>query len=491
MKTFSRRKFLTQATNSLAAAGVTSLLAQSAWSQAKGANDLIRVAVVGVGWKGGQHVEEFSKIPGVQVAALCDADLQRANEAATKLREAHQKVTVYQDYRKLLEDKAIDAVVIATPNHWHALMTIWACQAGKDVFVEKPVCHSIWEGQRMLEAEKKYGRIIQAGTQNRSNPEFDRGTEYLNEGHIGAIKGIHGIFYKYRESIGKVRGPQKIPASVDFDLYQGPAPMTGLHRMNLHYDWHWQWQTGSGEMGNLAAHTTDDVRRMMGDDRQPSRVRSIGGRFLYDDDGETANQHLAILDYGDFPVFVETRNLPHKTGLKQMDHIKNSRQGNIVYCEGGYLTMGRGGATVYSKEGKRIKTWQSDAGKGHTSNFIEAVRNQNRKLLNCPLEIGVKAGELFHQANLSHRSGFPASPKEIESLFAGTEVGEAAWSTLQSNFQLNGIDLEKDPLTLGSWMSLEKKGTRLNVHDSDSELVAQSLFAPRNYRRPFVVSEKV
>jgi predicted dehydrogenase len=491
MKAVTRRKFLTTATTSIAAAGVSSLLPQSAWAQAKGANDAVRVGIVGIGWKGGDHVKEFMQIPGVRIVALCDADLDRTLESKALLKEAHQTVTIYQDYRKLLDDKNVDAVVIATPNHWHALMTIWACQAGKDVYVEKPVCHDVWEGQRMLEAEKKYGRIIQAGTQNRSNPEFDKGVAYLKEGHLGAIKGIHGIYYNFRESIGKVRGPQSIPASVDFNLYQGPAPMIGLLRKKLHYDWHWQWPTGNGDMGNIAAHTTDDVRRMMGDERQPSRVMSIGGRFLHNDDGQTPNQHLAILDYGDFPVFVEIRNLPHKTGLKQMDGIKNARQGNIVYCEKGYLTMGRGGVNVYSKDGDRITSWQSDAGKGHTANFIDAVRNKDRKKLNCPLEIGVKAGEIFHLANLSYRSGFPASPAEINKLFAGTEVGEAAWSTLQSNFQLNGIDLETEQLTMGSWLSLEKKGTQLKVHNPASELVAQALFQPRNYRSPFVVPEAV
>ena len=467
--------------------GTASLLQQSTWSQTRGVNSDIRVGIVGIGWKGGDHVKEFMRIPGVRVVALCDADLDRTLESKELLKKEQQTVAVYQDYRDLLDDKGVDAVVLATPNHWHALMTIWACEAGKDVYVEKPVSWDIWEGQRMLEAEKKYGRIIQAGTQHRSMPEFDEGLAYLREGHVGEIQGVHSIYYRFRESIGKINGPQKIPASVDFDLYQGPAPMTGLLREKLHYDWHWQWPTGNGDMGNIAAHSTDDVRRIMGDDRQPKRVLSIGGRFVHDDDGETANQHLAIHDYGDFPVFVEIRNLPHKTGLKQMDNVKNVRQGNIIFCEDGYMTVGRGGANLYDKSGKRLKSWQSDGGKAHASNFIEAVRNQDRNTLNCPLELGVKAGELFHMANLSYRSGFPAEPTQINEYFEGSEVGEATWSALQSNFERNGIDLTKTPLTLGAWMSLKKSGKQLKVHDPASELVAQSLFKPRPYRAPFRV----
>jgi predicted dehydrogenase len=369
-------------------------------------------------------------------------------------------------------------------------MTIWACQAGKDVYVEKPVCHDIWEGQRMLEAEKKYGRIIQGGTQNRSNAGFKEGLDFLRSGALGEIKWIHGIDYKYRKSMGKLRGPQRIPPSVDYNLFRGPASMKPLNREHLHYDWHWQWDTGNGDMGNIAAHTVDNLRHIMGDGKQPDRVMSLGGRFLYDDDGETPNVHLAHFDYAGIPTFVEIRNIPFKPGVDYMDNLRESRQSCVVQCEGGYMMMADG-AFAYSNDGKRIQAFQGNGVKEHVANFIEAVRNQDSSLLNCPLKVAVQAGEMFHMANLSYRSGFPASPQVIEDVIGGSEAGLAALKHIQTNLTRLGIDLNKEPLTLGSWMSLEDSGRKLNVHNSDCELLAQALFERRQYRKPYVVPEHV
>jgi len=486
-----RRTFLAQSTATVVASGLSALIPQKIWAQPSGSNDAIGLGVVGLGIKGEQHVEHFGSIPGVRIVALCDADQDRIDKQAIRLRERNQEVNTYQDVRDLLDDKAVDAVVIATPNHWHALMTIWACQAGKDIYVEKPVSHSIWEGARMLEAEKKYGRIIQGGTQNRSVMVFDEGIAYLREGHLGRIKGIHGFRYKYRESMGKVRGPQEIPKSVDYNLFQGPAPMTGLNRLHLHYDWHWQWATGNGDMGNNAAHCIDDIRRIVGDHRQPERIMSTGGRFGYDDDGETANTHITMLDYGDFPAFAEIRNLPHKSGVDYMDNIRNVRFGTIVFCEDGYMAFGRGGASAHSNNGKRIKAWKGDGGRGHAANFIEAVRNRNSDLINSPLKVGTQAGEIFHLSNISYRSGFPASPEKIGNVFEGSQVGEEAWTSLRGHLERNGIDLERERLTLGSWLSLQDEARKLVVNDPASEFTAQFLFQPRNYRSPFIVPTQV
>ncbi|MCB1210625.1 MAG: Gfo/Idh/MocA family oxidoreductase, partial [Verrucomicrobiales bacterium] len=194
MNKISRKQFLTK--SSLALGGLSVTPMGRVWSRPVGANEAIRIGLVGLGWKGSSHVDSFSKLAGVRVVALCDVDQVNLDREVRKFQDSNEAVKPYRDIRHLLDDKDVDAVVIATPNHWHALMTIWACQAGKDVYVEKPVCHDIWEGLRMLDVERKYGRVIQGGTQNRSNMAFDEGVAFLREGHLGSITGIHGVRYK-------------------------------------------------------------------------------------------------------------------------------------------------------------------------------------------------------------------------------------------------------------------------------------------------------
>lgn len=488
MKKLPRRQFLSKSTLALGGIGVGASLSTNLWANSIGSNDAINIGVVGIGWKGGDHCKDFFRAKGARVTAICDVDQLHLDEEVQRFKERGQSVKTYRDVRDLLDDKEIDAVVIATPNHWHALMTIWALQAGKDVYVEKPVSHDIWEGQRMLEAGKKYGRIVQAGTQARSNQSYDEAIEYLRAGNLGAVKWVHGIDYKKRTSMGRVSGPQAIPPSVDYDLFQGPAPLEPLMRKKLHYDWHWQWSTGNGDIGNIGAHIVDNLRRIMGDHRQPKRVMSGGGRFLYEDDGETPNELLAYLDYGDFPVFAEIRNLPFKPGADYMDNVRGTRNGVIIHCESGYLVFGFGGVSAYSNKGKRITSFSGESVKAHIDNFIAAVRNRDSKTLNCPLEIGVQGAEVCHLANLSYRSGFPASWNTIKERMGEGPAVDAVVDGIRGNLERNKIDSDNHPLTLGSWVSLDAQGSRLTVKDSRSDLVAQELFKPRNYREPFVLS---
>jgi predicted dehydrogenase len=342
-----------------------------------------------------------------------------------------------------------------------------------------------------MEIQKKYGKIIQGGTQNRSNPAMIEGVDYLRSGVLGEIQYLRTVFYKYRASMGKRRGPQKIPSSVDYDLFQGPAPMVPLSRNRLHYDWHWFWETGNGDMGNIGAHRVDNIRHAMGDDRQPSRVMSLGGRYLYDDDGQTPNVHLALMDYDGIPALSEIRNIPFKPGVRYMDHTRNVRDSCIVQCEGGYILLGDG-ASAYTNDGKRIRGFEGSGGvKEHLANFIDAVRNQNYNLLNCPVEYTVKAGEIFHMANLSFRSGFPTSQKEVSEAVGGITAAQEAVDKIRGNLERHSIDLSKDPLTMGSWMSLEDSGNTLKVQNPESDLVAQALFQKRAYREPYAVPDKI
>ncbi|MCX7825179.1 MAG: Gfo/Idh/MocA family oxidoreductase, partial [Verrucomicrobiae bacterium] len=233
-------------------------------------NETIRVAVAGCRGKGAQHISMFHTLSNVQVAALCDVDSTILDREAEKLAKKDAKPATYRDYRKLMEDKSIDAVVIATPNHWHALMAIWACQAGKDVYVEKPCCHNVWEGRKLVEAAAKYKRIVQHGTQSRSDEALQQVFQYIREGNLGKIKWARGLCYKPRPSIGKTSGPQPIPKEIDYDLWCGPAPLTPPRRNNpkfgpVHYDWHWFWAYGGGDLGNQGIHQVDICRWLLGE----------------------------------------------------------------------------------------------------------------------------------------------------------------------------------------------------------------------------------
>src|SRR5947207_2371939 len=343
MKAISRRSFLQ---TSVAGAAAWSLSPRS-WSQVVGANEHIRVAVVGINGRGASHIDEFSKIKGARVVALCDVDRDVLHRRAEKL----EGVEKYSDVRKLLENKDIDAISTATPNHWHSLITIWACQAGKDVYVEKPVSHNVFEGRQCVEAARKYNRIVQAGTQGRSNGAQREAFAWIKEGHLGKIKIARGLCYKRRPSIGKVDAPQPIPSQIDYDLWCGPALKLPLTRKKLHYDWHWVWNTGCGDIGNQGIHEMDKSRWALGKMELPPKIFSIGGRLGYVDDGETANTQMAVFDYGDVLLIFEVRGLPSKSGSSGMDKYRGESVGQVIECEGGYVS----GVTAYDNNDKSIQ----------------------------------------------------------------------------------------------------------------------------------------
>jgi len=261
MTKFTRRDFI----RSSMAVGAGLAMAGPA-SRVLGANNDIRLAVVGVGGQGGGHMGYFSRIPGVRLVAICDADQAHLdNRAADFEKKNNVKLKTYTDVRKLLDDKEIDAITSATPNHWHALVTVWACQAGKDVYIEKPACHEILEGRKMVEAARKYNRIVQIGTQKRSSEAHKEGFAWIREGHIGAIKWVRGFCYKGRGPgtngiVKGTNGPNRLAASVDYNLWCGPADMLPLTREQLHYVWHWVWNTGNGDIGNQGPHEMDIAR---------------------------------------------------------------------------------------------------------------------------------------------------------------------------------------------------------------------------------------
>ncbi|MBE7559478.1 Gfo/Idh/MocA family oxidoreductase [bacterium] len=422
--------------------------AGAAQLRVRGANEDIRVAVIGVGSKGAGHVRHFHGLPGVRIVALCDADTAQLASSLQWLSERNQSPRICQDMREILDAPDVDAVVIATPNHWHALATVWACQAGKDVYVEKPVAHCPWEGRKMIEAAEKYGRIVQAGTQLRSDPGTAAAFEYIRQGNLGKVLLARAVSYRLRRGIGKVSGPQPIPDSVNYDLFCGPAPKGPLLRKNLHYDWHWFWNFGNGDLGNLGVHRLDLIRSLLRYPHPPPRVLSVGGRFGFDDDGETANTQLVYHDYP-VPIITEIRNLPARAGATAAPHYRNLREAVVVVCEGGWFG-GYAGGWIYDNDNKRVKQFEGDGGAAHAQNFISAVRSRRREELVCDVAEGHASVMLCHLGNISHRLGHEASPQEVHAALAGDADMLEAWERMKEHLAANGIDLAKTRATLGA-----------------------------------------
>jgi predicted dehydrogenase len=456
-------------------------------SRILGANEDIRLGMIGIGSLGAHHIRTFGAIPGVRILALCDVDQTILDREVGKLAERRQKVRAYRDARKLLDDQEVDAVVVATPNHWHCLLGIWACQAGKDLYLEKPVSHSVWEGRKLVEAARKYNRIVQAGTQNRSDVGFREAISYLRQGHLGKILWAHGLWYKGRASLGRVSSPQPIPPSVDYDLWCGPAEKAPLMRKSLHYDWHWFWDTGNGDMGNLGAHQIDDCRFAVGISGYPSRVISYGGRFLFDDNAETPNTQIAVFDYPEHPVIVEVRNLAQDREAKHMDHYRGVREANVIQCENGYFGGGRGGGWVYDNQGKRLRQFPGDGGANHAPNFIEAVRTRRKQDLNAEVLEGHISAALCHMANISYRLGRPVDLEKTAPPLEHPAVVEAH-RRVMSHLALNQVDPKKPGLTVGPWLEVDAAEEKFRGPESAR---ANGFLRRKKYRKPFVVPEKI
>lgn len=493
MRCITRRKFMT---SSLVAGAALAL----PFSRVRGANNNIRVAVVGFRGHGRTHINAYLKMPGVRVVALCDADKDVLARGVKEFKTRNQKVDAYVDVRKLLEDKSIDAVSTATPNHWHALVTVWACQAGKDVCVEKPVSHNIFEGRKMVEAARKYNRIVQGDLDLRSNAGLAEAIRYIQRGELGDIVVVRGFCYKRRKSLGKVTGPQSPPDSVDYNLWCGPAPMGPLMRKNLHYDWHWVWATGCGEIGNNGPHQLDVCRWVLGLDGLPKQVMSIGGRFGYDDGGETPNTQIAIYDCEPAPIIYEVRGLPTKTGDSNMDvycAISTSgvvmqsgrpspspNTGVVVQCEGGYADLRD--LVVYDNKGKEIKRFKSKS-PGPQASFIKAVRSRKIRDIRTDILEGHLSTALCHMGNISHRIGAESSSEQIRGVIKGDKDSLEAFERFESHLRANGVNLIKTPTVLGPWLKMDSSRERFFGKFSKR---ANTLLT-RDYRRPFVVPEQV
>ncbi|MBI5382493.1 MAG: Gfo/Idh/MocA family oxidoreductase [Opitutae bacterium] len=492
MRTWTRKDFLKASLLTGSAALLTrSALGAPAVVAPGSPNGDVRVAVVGFNGKGAQHIKTFGDVPGVRVVALCDVDSDVLAAQVKKFADRGQKVAAYRDYRELLNDKSIDAVVIATPNHWHALMTIWACQAGKDIYVEKPVSHSIWEGRKAVEAARKYNRVVQTGTQSRSDEALREFFAYLQAGNLGAVKWARGLGYKARPSIGKTSGPQPLPASVDYDLWLGPAAMTPLRRQKLHYDWHWFWATGNADIGNQGAHQMDMCRLALGQKGLPPSVMCIGGRFAQDDDAETPNTQIVVLPYEPAPLIFEVRGLPRKAGDVALDNYRGIRIGITVQCENGYFVGSAGGGWVYDNDNKRVKHFEGTAGATHAANFIDAVRQRRREVLNADIEEGHITAALCHCANISYRLGQDTTAEAVQEAIRSDALTRETYGRLLEHLRANQADLQKTPIVQGPCLSIVP-GREAFVSNAKGDLGDRAnALLKDTYRAPFVVPENV
>jgi len=371
-------------------------------------NDTVRIACVGIRGQGRHHIQVYSRMPNVEVAALCDVDESVLNARVKDLEGAGKKrPAAYTDFRKLLEDKTIDAVSIATPNHWHTLQTIWACQAGKDVYVEKPLSHNVFESQQIVAAAKKYDRIVQHGSNSRSGVGVMEGIQKLREGLIGDVYMARGLCFKWRDTIG--RAPvEQAPAGVHYDLWLGPAPQREYTRNRFHYNWHWFWDYGNGDFGNQGIHELDIAAWGLGA-AYPEKISATGGHFMFDDDQETPNTLVVTYEFnggGKRKMLVfEVRHWisNHEAGIGG-DRPGNT-VGNIFYGSKGYLVID-GYGKYYTFLGKEQTPGASRSEEGDNwANFIQAVRSRKASELNAPVEAGATSCTLMHLGNIAYRLG--------------------------------------------------------------------------------------
>lgn len=498
MNAIPRRNFLKGSMTAGLALGMPRLTL-GAGSQSGSPNDAVNVAVIGlgsttavggVGGRGHQLIGRLREIPGAKIVSLCDADQEHLDRELEAARDHGETPSSCRDLREVLDDPGVDAVVIALPNHWHALATVWACQAGKDVYIEKPFSYDLWEGRQMVEAARTYGRMVQVGTQRRSSGFLSRVFDRLHGGELGDIRFAHALVYRPRESLGTVDTPTTPPSTVDYDLWCGPAPNEPLMRKQLHYEWHWFWDTGNGEMGNNGIHVIDAARWALGQDRTPPRAMSIGGRFAFDDCGETANTQVALLDFEPAPLICEIRNVSAGRDAFSTGKFRDLNGGIVIDCEGGYFAGDSGGGAFYDRQGKKIE----DLGEGdspgaleqaHLSSFLDAVRSRKAGDLTAqPIE-GHRSTACCHLANVSHRLGSQESPRAIREATSGNAELADAFERCRAYLGENGVDLDDTPATLGPWVTFDEEQGRFVGDFAD----AANKLSRRAYRKPFEVPD--
>ena len=482
MKPLSRRQFLATAS----AAAVTTM---TATTQAANANDELRVVVAGVNGIGRTHLNGFQEMSGARVVGACDVDSavvgSRAEDFEKKFGHSLRK---YDDLRRVYDDPNIDAVVLAIPNHWHALGTVWGCQAGKDIYTEKPCSHNIWEAGQMEKAAQKYDRIVQVGIQRRSFMHLKKFYQEVQQGILGEVKVVKGFYYNRRKSIGRQGASPQAPSTVNHDLWCGPGPKK-LERAQYHYDWHWFWDYGNAELGNNGPHILDQCRWAIGAEAFPTAVSSVGGRYAWDDNGETPNTHLLRYEYAAAPITMEIRDLPTATGSNTTCDYHGLKYG--IAIEGTEATyVGFDTGKVIDAKGHTIREITGETGPDggrqlHRENFVKAVRSRDASQLNCDVRSGHLSTALCHLGNISHKLG---ESIPLTSLPERTQdqprIADAAQKML-SHLTANGVDLKAASVQLGPTLEVDPQTEKF----PHSDLANSHL--RREYRAPYVVPDVV
>jgi predicted dehydrogenase len=475
MSRLNRRYFLQQS----AAVGAA-LLARPVLG--RNVNEKLNIGFIGAGGRANELLPLFKALPDVRIAALCDVDEERLDQTAKKYEGARK----YGDLRKLIGDQDIDAVVIATCNHWHALAAIWAMQAGKDVYVEKPLSHNHWEGQQVVNAARKLDRIVQLGTQQRSDPLQAELKEFLHDKKsLGKIQYAQVCRFGPRQPIGKRSTPLEVPKTVNYDLWLGPGRDEPIFRDKLHYDWHWDWNTGNGELGNWGVHVLDDAVNVVLRDECPfpKKITAAGGRLVWNDAGETPNVVFAYYDTGSIPILFGLSNLPNGPDAKRGLKVEDISTGYVIMCEGGYYEGGRGKGSAHDKDGKPIRQFKGDAGKAHQRNFVDAVFAHDRKKLNAEVEIGHQSTAWCNLADVVQRAGGEYEHDKAMAVRNNYEPWDQLVTLIEGHLQKNGVDLDKSKFQLGPTLEFDsatQKFTGSNASKANGYL-------RREYRKQFEV----
>ena len=495
MSRITRRRFV----ESSLATGVF-LASSPAVTKAKSPNEKIGVAVIGAGGRGNAHLAQFVDDSRTQVLYIVDVDEKIGNARCDWAEDKQgQRPKFVRDMRTAFDDPALDVISTATPNHWHALCGVWAMQAGKDAYIEKPICHNIAEGSALIAAAQKYQRICQVGTQSRSNPAMQRAMQFLHAGGIGDVRLARGLCYKRRKSIGP-KGNYSIPDNVDFNLWSGPATYTDpmLTRQRLHYDWHWQRHYGNGDLGNQGPHQTDIARWGLGIDSHPNTILSYGGRLGYQaerkdpkyiDAGDTANTEVSIYDYGDKCIVFETRGLDVTNSADEEIHrlfqsTKGNKIGVIFYGTTGYLVQARYDHLVAFD--KNLDVIQEFKGAGdHFGNFLDACISRQADDLNANVREGHLSAGISHLGNISYYLGEhnKVSASEAEEILSSLPGPDDHLLTLKRTIKHvtdNGVDLADYPISMGPLLKFDPVTEEFPDSPEATSLVS------REYRDGFV-----
>jgi predicted dehydrogenase len=495
-----RRQFLQESLCAAAALSASPMFSSRAAGQATSANDKLLCAVIGCHGRGGDHIDAYSNRKDCEIAYIVDIDEKVGQKGCdTVEKKTGRRPKWVRDMREVFDDKSIHFISTATPNHWHALCGVWAMQAGKDAYIEKPICHDIPEGSALVAAMKKYGRICQVGTQCRSNPAIQNAVKFMAEGGIGQVNFARGLCYKRRSSIGAL-GDYPIPAEADFNLWSGPALYTTpkLTRPKFHYDWHWQRLYGNGDSGNQGPHQTDIARWGLGLNRHPNSVITYGGRLGYQaerkdpkyvDAGDTANTEVAVYDYGDKCIVFETRGLSVDNSAdaeinKLFGKPKGNKIGVIFYGTNGVLVQREyTDCVAFDLQGNTIKEFKG--GGDHFANFIQAIRSRKAETLNSDAFQGHLSAALAHLANISYYVGESNKvtvdqAKAVLEKIKSRDDNLATLNRTVQHFKDNGVDLDKTPMSIGPLLAF----------DPEKEVFTNSAEANRilhrQYREPFV-----